>query len=147
MEKKNLHFFGHCGNPPNCVRFPKPPSTSLGNRESWGSNGIHSESGNRLQRTFQQPEPGLCYSHLFTRTELLGYLQNCGRSAEGELPNPVWYLWSHFIALLCLPLSITTRVLFLHNTHIFCVDQLFHEETSQKMLLMPQQLEPCSGGV
>lgn len=140
MEKINT-FFGRCGNPPNCVWFPNDPHPWATGRAG-AATGFIQRVGTDFKGPSSSQTPGLCYSHLFTWSELPGYLQNCGRRTWRESSQVLCYLWNQSVRSLLgmsLPLSIAIRVLFLHNTHIFFVwTGCFHEETSQKMALMPQ---------
>lgn len=85
----------------------------------------------RVGTDFKAPSgsqtPGLCYSHLFTWTELLGYLQNCGRRVWRELPSPVIPLES--LCLHCLGCPCPSALppgCYFDVKHVFlCVDPLF----------------------
>lgn len=149
-RKKNT-FLGHCGNPPNCVWFPNdPPPRAIGRAEA--ATGFIQRVGTDFKGPSSSQTPGLCYSHLFTWSELPGYLQNCGRRMWRESSQVLWYLWNQSVRSLLgmsLPLSIAIRVLFLRNTHIFlcgpAVSMRKHPRKCPSCLRVPQQMEPCSG--
>lgn len=142
--EKNLHFFGHCGNRPNCVWFRKPRFHLLGQQGELGqqrdSFRAREQTSKDLPAAKYQDFAIPIFSHGLNSRDICS-----GRSVEGELPNPVVPLGSlHCLGCPC-PSALPAGCYF-YITHVwfFCVDQLFHEETSQKM---PQQLEPCCGDV
>lgn len=137
-EKKKLHFLSAVEPPQIVCGFPNhhPPARATG-RAGAATAGFIQRVGTDFKAPSGSQTPGLCYSHLFTWTELLGYLQNCGRERSQ-------ILWSQCVH--CLECSLPPGCYF-YVTHVFfflCVSMRKHP---RKQLSVPQQLEPTLGGV
>lgn len=115
MEQKIHFLIGLCGRNLDlcCFINSKPPQSdvSLGRRENRGINRINSESGNRLQRTFRQPNARtLLFSSFHMEQTPLIFAASAKAGKENvqiKRSRVLCYLWNHsFYCLWCQCLSV-----------------------------------------